>query len=31
MHVNGRWTSDSLFETVITPLINSERPGPFVL
>jgi len=31
MHANGRWTEESLFETVITPLINAERPEPFVL
>jgi len=31
MHDNGRWSEESLFETVITPLINAERPEPFVL
>ena len=31
MHGNGRWSEESLFETVITPLINAERPEPFVL
>lgn len=30
-HPAGRPTQDSLFETVITPLINAERPEPFVL
>jgi protein-L-isoaspartate(D-aspartate) O-methyltransferase len=28
---DGRTTTDSLFETVLTPLINAERPEPFVL
>jgi protein-L-isoaspartate(D-aspartate) O-methyltransferase len=28
---DGTTTTDSLFETVITPLINAERPEPFVL
>ena len=28
---NGTTTTTSLFETVITPLINAERPEPFVL
>jgi protein-L-isoaspartate(D-aspartate) O-methyltransferase len=28
---NGTTTTDSLFETVLTPLINAERPEPFVL
>ena len=28
---NGTTTTDSLFETVSTPLINAERPEPFVL
>jgi protein-L-isoaspartate(D-aspartate) O-methyltransferase len=27
----GRTTTASLFETVLTPLINAERPEPFVL
>jgi protein-L-isoaspartate(D-aspartate) O-methyltransferase len=31
MHRNGEWTAESLFETVLTPLINAERPEPFVL
>src|SRR5688572_9865435 len=28
---NGTATTESLFETVLAPLINSERPEPFVL
>ena len=28
---DGTTTTDSLFETVVTPLINAERPEPFVL
>jgi protein-L-isoaspartate(D-aspartate) O-methyltransferase len=28
---NGAATTESLFETVLTPLINAERPEPFVL
>lgn len=28
---NGTTKTDSLFETVLAPLINSERPEPFVL
>ena len=31
MQPNGSTTTDSLFETVLTPLINAERPEPFVL
>ena len=31
MHADGAWTTASLFETVLTPLINAERPEPFVL
>ena len=31
MSANGDWTTESLFETVLTPLINAERPEPFVL
>lgn len=30
-HADGAWTTESLFETVLTPLINAERPEPFVL
>jgi protein-L-isoaspartate(D-aspartate) O-methyltransferase len=28
---NGTTTTESLFETVLAPLVNAERPGPFVL
>jgi hypothetical protein len=28
---DGTTTTTSLFETVLTPLINAERPEPFVL
>jgi protein-L-isoaspartate(D-aspartate) O-methyltransferase len=31
VNANGDRTSESLFETVLTPLINAERPEPFVL
>jgi protein-L-isoaspartate(D-aspartate) O-methyltransferase len=31
LHGYGHWTRQSLFETVITPLLNSEAPEPFVL
>ncbi len=31
MQPNGNTTTDPLFETVLTPLINAERPEPFVL
>lgn len=31
MRADGQWQQESLFETVIAPLINSERPEPFVL
>lgn len=27
----GQWTEQSLFETVVDPLINAEQPEPFVL
>ncbi len=30
-HDNGEWTQESLFETVVPPLVNAERPEPFVL
>jgi protein-L-isoaspartate(D-aspartate) O-methyltransferase len=30
-HPNGTFTTTSLFETVLTPLVNAERPEPFVL
>jgi protein-L-isoaspartate(D-aspartate) O-methyltransferase len=28
---DGSTTAENLFETVLTPLINSQRPEPFVL
>ena len=28
---NGTTTTESLFETVLAPLVNAERPEPFVL
>lgn len=31
VHANRRWSEEGLFETVLTPLINAERPEPFVL
>ena len=31
MQPNGSTTTEELFETVLTPLINAERPEPFVL
>jgi protein-L-isoaspartate(D-aspartate) O-methyltransferase len=31
LNANGDSTTESLFETVLTPLINAERPEPFVL
>lgn len=31
LHDNGEWIFDSLFETVVPPLVNAERPEPFVL
>jgi protein-L-isoaspartate(D-aspartate) O-methyltransferase len=31
LNANGDSTSESLFETVLIPLINAERPEPFVL
>jgi protein-L-isoaspartate(D-aspartate) O-methyltransferase len=31
MHPNGTASADGLFETVLTPLINAQRPEPFVL
>jgi protein-L-isoaspartate(D-aspartate) O-methyltransferase len=31
MHANGRWTEESLFETVLPALVNAEQPEPFVL
>jgi len=31
MHQLGDYTQQSLFESVIAPLINADRPLPFVL
>ena len=31
MHADGHSTQESLFETVIAPLISADRPEPFVL
>lgn len=31
MHANGHSSQESLFETVIAPLISADRPEPFVL
>lgn len=31
MRADGQWQQESLFETVVAPLVNSERPEPFVL
>ncbi len=31
LHADGSWTERSLFETWLTPMINAERPEPFVL
>ncbi len=31
MQRNARWSEESLFETRLAPLINAERPVPFVL
>ncbi len=31
MHTNGKWTEESLFETVLAPLVNADKPEPFVL
>jgi protein-L-isoaspartate(D-aspartate) O-methyltransferase len=31
MHSDGSWTEKSLFETLLTPMINAEEPQPFVL
>ena len=31
MHQHGEYAQESLFESVITPLVNAERPEPFVL
>ncbi|MBN1238715.1 MAG: protein-L-isoaspartate O-methyltransferase [Gammaproteobacteria bacterium] len=31
MRANGQWIEESLFETLLTPLLNVERPEPFIL
>jgi len=31
MHERGEYTQESLFESVVTPLVNADRPEPFVL
>lgn len=31
LQADGRSVTESLFETVLTPLVNAERPEPFVL
>jgi hypothetical protein len=31
LHAVNNWSQQSLFETVLTPLINAEKPAPFVL
>jgi len=31
LHPDGSWTERSLFETVLTPMINADQPEPFVL
>ena len=31
MRADGTWQKESLFETVIAPLVNAEQPEPFVL
>jgi protein-L-isoaspartate(D-aspartate) O-methyltransferase len=31
LHATNHWTRQSLFETVLTPLVNAETPEPFVL
>lgn len=31
MRANGQWTEESMFETVVAPLVNAERPEPFIL
>jgi protein-L-isoaspartate(D-aspartate) O-methyltransferase len=30
-HADGSWTEKSLFETVLTPMINADQPEPFIL
>ena len=31
MHSGGDWVQESLFETVLTPVLNAEHAEPFVL
>lgn len=31
LHAYGNWTRQSLFETLLTPLVNADAPPPFVL
>jgi len=31
LHAYGNWTRQSLFETLLTPLVNADSPPPFVL
>ena len=31
LHDNGEWTQQSLFETVVAPLVNAEKTEPFLL
>lgn len=31
LHADGSWTEKSLFETLLTPMINADEPEPFVL
>lgn len=31
MYPGGQWTQKGLFETFLTPLLNAEKPEPFVL
>jgi hypothetical protein len=31
MHADGSWTEQSLFETMLTPMINADQSEPFVL
>ena len=30
-HSGGEWSQLNLFETVVSPLVNADRPEPFVL
>lgn len=31
MHAGGQWTEQSLFETMLTPMLNVDQPEPFAL